>query len=227
MSRTFSRKPSPAAVIACLALFVALGGTGYAAVKINGKNLKNGSVTGSKLKRNTLTGRQINESKLGIVPKANLATTATTATTATHALSADTTPAAANATAVNGQKLERFSLTVASDAPQQSVTLGAVGFAASCPLGQPMLETHNGSSQAAALEANWLHDTNNPPDASQFHDEDFASDDSDDIAAHGSGGGTAVVAFADGSVTSIDYGFMNDSRNNGNGCRFFGRVISG
>jgi prepilin-type processing-associated H-X9-DG protein len=219
-----SRKPSPAAVIACLALFVALGGTGYGAVKINGKNLKNGSVTGPKLQKNTLTGKQINESKLGTVPRAK---TATTATTATHALSADTTPAAANATAVNGQKLERFSLTVASDGPHQTASAGNVGLVASCSGGHPMLEAHNATAQAAALEANWIHNDSNPAHPSQFHDESFTSDDSDDVAQDGSGGGTAVVAFADGSVTSIDYGFMDDSQNNGNGCRFFGRAISG
>ena len=33
------RKPSPALVISIIALFVALGGTSYAAVKLNGKNI--------------------------------------------------------------------------------------------------------------------------------------------------------------------------------------------
>ncbi|MGK2877142.1 MAG: hypothetical protein ACSLFF_00975 [Solirubrobacterales bacterium] len=63
-------KPSPALVISILALFVALGGTGYAAVKLNGKNIKKGTVSGTALKKNTLTGKQINEAKLGKVPSA-------------------------------------------------------------------------------------------------------------------------------------------------------------
>jgi hypothetical protein len=81
--------PSPAMAISLLALFVALGGTGYAAVKINGKNikartvtgtkLKNRTITGTKLKNNTLTGKQIAESKLATVPRARLATTASIA----------------------------------------------------------------------------------------------------------------------------------------------------
>src|SRR4051812_32887705 len=62
--------------IALLALFVALGGTGYAAVAINGKQLKNGSVTGKKLKRDTVTGREVKESKLRTVPSAVRASTA-------------------------------------------------------------------------------------------------------------------------------------------------------
>jgi hypothetical protein len=74
MRRAFSTRPSPAMVVALVALFVALGGTGYAAVQINGKNLKGRSVAGVKLKRNTLTGVEIRESRLGAVPNARNAT---------------------------------------------------------------------------------------------------------------------------------------------------------
>jgi len=88
--------PSPPMAISLLALFVALGGTGYAAVKLNGRSIKAGTITGSKLedktltgkkvknktltgkklKRNTLTGRQIRESRLATVPRAQAVTTA-------------------------------------------------------------------------------------------------------------------------------------------------------
>jgi hypothetical protein len=68
--------PSPAMAISLLALVVALGGTGYAAVKINGKNIKPRTITGKKLKKDTLTGRQIREAKLATVPRAELATSA-------------------------------------------------------------------------------------------------------------------------------------------------------
>jgi hypothetical protein len=68
--------------VSLLALFVALGGTGYAAVKINGKNIKTRTISGKKVKNNTLTGKQIKESKLATVPKAKSATSATTAGTA-------------------------------------------------------------------------------------------------------------------------------------------------
>jgi hypothetical protein len=57
--------------VALLALFVALGGTGYAASKVNGRTIVNGSITGKKLKRNTLGGREIRESRLGKVPSAS------------------------------------------------------------------------------------------------------------------------------------------------------------
>ncbi|MBV9310236.1 MAG: hypothetical protein JOZ73_05360 [Solirubrobacterales bacterium] len=64
--------------VALLALFVALGGTGYAAAKINGKNIKNGTITAKKLKKHTLTGKQINLNQLGKVPSASNADNANT-----------------------------------------------------------------------------------------------------------------------------------------------------
>ena len=72
------RRPSPALVISLIALFVALGGTSYAAIKIGARNLKTGSVgtraakngalRGRDIRRATLSGREINERRLGVVP---------------------------------------------------------------------------------------------------------------------------------------------------------------
>lgn len=86
-----TRRPSPALVISMIALFVALGGTGYAASQLNGKSLKNNSVPGKKLKNKTvtggkvkpdsLTGVQIKESTLGTVPSAASAASAANAAT--------------------------------------------------------------------------------------------------------------------------------------------------
>src|ERR1700723_3135636 len=94
--------------IALAALFVALGGTGYAAVTINGSSIRNGSITGKKLKKHTLTGTQINVKKLGTVVAARKASTATFATTAgsatsaTNATTATTATNATNATSLGG-----------------------------------------------------------------------------------------------------------------------------
>jgi hypothetical protein len=75
------RRPSPALVIACLALFLGLGGVGYAAATIGSSEIKdnsvrsrdirNGTIRGRDVHRNTLTGRHIVESKLGTVPNAD------------------------------------------------------------------------------------------------------------------------------------------------------------
>lgn len=68
-------RPSGPMVVALLALFVALGGTGYAALKlpknsVGTKQLQRGAVTGPKIKDNSITGADITESKLGPVPVA-------------------------------------------------------------------------------------------------------------------------------------------------------------
>ena len=74
--------PSPAAVIACMALFVALGGGAYAATQITSQDVKNNSllsidlkdgegVKGVDVKNNSLKGKDIDESSLGKVPAAN------------------------------------------------------------------------------------------------------------------------------------------------------------
>jgi hypothetical protein len=93
--------------IAMLALFVALGGTTYAATalpknSVGTKQIKNNAVisakikanavTGAKVKDDSLTGTDVLESSLGKVPSASTADNATHATTAdnaTHATSAD------------------------------------------------------------------------------------------------------------------------------------------
>ena len=69
-----SRRPSPAMVVAMVALITALAGTAYAAQTINGGAIKKQTIGGGKLKKNTLTGFQINNNKLGVVPAAKRAT---------------------------------------------------------------------------------------------------------------------------------------------------------
>lgn len=109
MKRSGWRPPSPALVIACLALFVALGGTVLAATKIDGKTikvkslpgnrLKVGSVPGNRIAPRSLLGSQIRVDTLGEVPNA---THASSADTARHAQTATAADHAADATTING-----------------------------------------------------------------------------------------------------------------------------
>jgi len=85
---------SYANVVATLALFVALGGASYAALKlpknsVGQKQLKKNAVNSSKVKNNSLTGADIKLSKLGTVPSAQSAATANTANTANIATTAN------------------------------------------------------------------------------------------------------------------------------------------
>ncbi len=70
MRRLMKRRPSPAMIVALIALAVALGGTAYAAQSINGGAIMKQTIGGGKLKKKTLTGFQINTNKLGVVPSA-------------------------------------------------------------------------------------------------------------------------------------------------------------
>ncbi len=57
-------------VMSTVAVFIALGGSSYAALIITGKNVKNGSLTGRDIKPNTIGAKQVKESRLGPVPRA-------------------------------------------------------------------------------------------------------------------------------------------------------------
>lgn len=108
--------------IALLALFVALGGTTYAATglpaniigakqlkknAVTNPKIKNGAVNSAKVANDSLTGADILESSLGRVPSAGLADTAANATTAGTAFSAARATTANEATrATNADKLD-------------------------------------------------------------------------------------------------------------------------
>jgi hypothetical protein len=103
-----SGRRSPALLIACVALFAALGGTVYAAAKISGKTikvkslpgnrlvpgslpgnrLKAGAITGSNLAPGSITGTQIDAATIGQVPSAVHADNADSARDAQTALNA-------------------------------------------------------------------------------------------------------------------------------------------
>jgi hypothetical protein len=107
MSRGF-RRQAPALVVACIALIAALGGTVYAAAKINGKaikvkslpgnrlalasipgnRLKPGAIPGNALAPGSITGTQIDVATLGQVPTAVHADSADSARDAQTALNA-------------------------------------------------------------------------------------------------------------------------------------------
>ena len=119
------RLPSPALVVAGLALFVALGGTVYAAKKarIDGKAVKVKSLPGNRVKLRSIpanrlkpgvlkgalagqsgpiTGAEIDELTLGQVPEAAHAISADTAQSAVDAQTAVNAVNAINAQNVNG-----------------------------------------------------------------------------------------------------------------------------
>jgi len=53
-------------VMSTVAVFIALGGSSYAALTISGKSIKKRSIPAKKIKRNSITGKEIRESRLNI-----------------------------------------------------------------------------------------------------------------------------------------------------------------
>jgi hypothetical protein len=81
MRSLLHHRPSPALVVACIALAVALGGTSYAAItlpknSVGTKQLKKNAVTSPKVKNNAITGADVLEGSLGKVPSATTADSA-------------------------------------------------------------------------------------------------------------------------------------------------------
>ena len=100
MKRVLALRPSPATAIACIALFVSLGGVSYGVATgfidsreirnetirtqdlrnndIRALDIRNSTIRSRDVALNTLTGSDINEQKLGEVPSAEKADDATT-----------------------------------------------------------------------------------------------------------------------------------------------------
>lgn len=150
-------RPSPALVVASIALFVALGGTVYAANKINGKAIKVKSLPGNRLKPRSvpanrlkpgvlrslpnptaqITGAEVNELSLGQVPEAAHAEVADSARSAFEAETAQNAIHAVNASTVNGHSAgcmpgtERFAGSCWQTSASETA-LSAPAAAASC-----------------------------------------------------------------------------------------------
>jgi hypothetical protein len=109
MRAMLGHRPSPAMIVALIALFVALGGVSYgvATGSIDSREIKNNSVrsddvrnrslSGRDIRLNTLGGAEIRESLLRQVPSAARADSATSARSATNAANAASAQNATNA----------------------------------------------------------------------------------------------------------------------------------
>ena len=174
MHRFRPSRPSPALVISLIALFIALGGTGYAALKlprnsvgtrqlknnaVTSSKVKNGSLTGADLKSGSVSGSTINLGSLGAVPNA------------THAGSADNATNAQAAAVANSLGSVSYVQGNVVVAPGN----GGSGFAesdsstATCPAGTVVIGSgaHSGSSGIELSELSILASglAGSPPDS--------------------------------------------------------------
>jgi hypothetical protein len=156
MKRSGWRRPSPAVAIACLALFVALGGTVLAATKIDGRaikvkslpgnrlavgslpgnRLRPGTIPGNRIAPHSLGGDRVDVGGLGQVPSA---AHADSADVARHADTATAAEHAADATTINGRAV--------------GCAAGRREFAGACWDLQPSMAATNAVEAAAACGA--------------------------------------------------------------------------
>jgi hypothetical protein len=117
MTRLLSKRPTPAMIVALLALFVALGGSSYAAVKIGARDIQRGAVGTRAIANNsvrsadihnaTVSGADVKDDSLTNADIDNTHLSAKSAETAAHAATASSASTASNATnAGNAGKLD-------------------------------------------------------------------------------------------------------------------------
>ena len=232
MKKILRRLPSPAMVVACIALAVALGGTSYAAIKlprnsvgtnqlqknavvasklsarsVGPQKLQNNAVTERTVKDGQLTGAKIVESTLAKVPSA---------------ANADT---AANATLAGGNTVKRFTTVVAPGGAEATVlSLNGLTITLACPGGSVALRGNNSAGEAAQLELQGFGEVAGPfGDGGSLEATTNANLNNDENR----GTGSAQYLRANGTGVSVSYGWREDALGAATACRVFGEAISG
>jgi len=222
------RRPSAALVVACIALFVALGGVGYAAATISGKNIQNGTITNKDLKNRTLTGKKvtqnglggsvIKESSLGRVPSASTAlnadsalnaanaANAVNATNATNATNAANATLATDAQALNGGQIQQVQFLNAPDNVDTTILSDFHGLTieAVCEPGANLVVSAINSALGKAA----IRVTRTNPDNSVTQNQDSDMNNGDSVLLKPNDPAAAVVTLAYGtqggsSVTAV------------------------
>jgi len=233
MRKILRRLPSPAMVVACIALAVALGGTSYAAItlprnSVGTKQLQKNAVVASKLssrsvgpqklqnnavtlravKDNQLTGSKIVESTLGQVPSAKKADSADDAALA------------------GGNTVKRFATIVGPGGAEATVLeLNGLKVTLGCPGGNVSLRANNTSGEAAQVEFRGFGES-----AGAFGDGfgNFAQTTNANLNNdENRGTGSAQFFRANGTGVTVLYGWREDALGAATACRVYGEAISG
>jgi len=218
-------RPSPAMVVACVALAVALGGSAYAVTSlpdnsvgtkqlkdraVTRKKIKDGALTGRKIAKRAISRRNLDIRALGTLPSADTATRALTA---------------GNANAVGGQTVKKISWFVpASTAPRTLFNAVGLKITASCDSASHIIVNASGpATNNAELQAHIDADGT----FVSLGDSTFNSGDSDSLTRDSTTEGSGVLAYAtsDGHVATMDYGFDFSTSLPGVACGFWGEMI--
>ena len=236
--------PSPSLVISCIALFVALGGVGYAAATgsidgreiknnavatkdvknndIRGKDIRRSTIAGSDIAANTLTGSDINETSLGKVPSAGQADNAATAG------SASTASSAGNADTVGGNSVRTFSRGIPENTPTPQVLVSARGFSllAACDAaGDPKLtvDTTRDNTRVGSTHINVGGAATNTTVRNE--DLDAAEPPVSIDGGKDDGVGTVTVGTMDGNALTVTLSFGDSASFDVDVCGFVGSAV--
>jgi hypothetical protein len=196
MNRALKHRPSPALVIALVALAIALSGTAVAATNalVSGDALiKKNSLSGNRLRNHTITGTQVNLAKLGKVPTAAKADTAGTATTATSAGSA-TNATNANHASTADTATNATNATTATNATNATHATAADGLS-NLPSGQTESGAFSGGGGAATSGYFGFGITYTRPLATAIADDHIVDTNKNPDAAHCPGAGHAAAGY--------------------------------
>jgi len=220
-------------VVASLALFLALGGVGYAAATIGSGQIKNNSVRSKDIRNKTVVGKdvkdnalgsaQVKESSLGKVPMAQAADTAARAGNATVADKLDGLDAAAI----------EFRPVDGPVAFTEVLNLGGLVLRAECT-GADNLNVQADTTVADAIITSSMVRDQGPPDvAHAVHDPDFNPGDNLDILASAGAGGTSsfdvggTLTYSTPAGVTVTATFQADEIpfGTGDGCLFAGHAL--
>ena len=238
--------PSPALVVALVALVAALAGS---AVALPGKNkvdrndIRKSAVAGKQVKNDSVTGADVAESTLGTVPSAasavsarnadhaasaanaNHAATADSATSADHAATAgdaEFAVSAEHASNITGVRLGNlfFRAPVSTPAAPQ-LTVQGLSLSLGCSAaGQPIALA---STTNTATELSGHTVSSGGANLTYTDDNGFTNV---DILQTGFGSGTLTYAAGSGASVTMDYGFDSSTVFGGqSGCAFWGTLV--
>ena len=235
MKTILRRMPSPAMVVACIALAVALGGTSYAAITLPKNSvgtiqLRANSITPAKLQKNSVAAVKLQTKSVGPNKLQNNAVSDPKVKndSLTGAKINESTlarvPSAADSTTVSGYAVKRFATTVPPGGPEATVlNLNGLVVTLTCPGGAVALRANNNSGEAAQLRFEGFGAASFGGGTANL----LATSNVDLNNSENRGSGSAHYVRANGTGVTALYGWREDALGSTIACRVYGEAIAG
>lgn len=239
MKSILRRRPSPALVVACLALFLALGGVsyGFATGSIDSREIKNNSVSSADIRNNSIRTFDIRNNSIrgfdirnSTIQGRDVALNTLTGADISEKDLAQVPSAAKadDATTVGGLAVGKIAVKQSSGTTLQPIYNGGFfALGASCVGGSAALELDQVAG-APATSASWQ--SVNGADTPDFgNDTDLQAGDTHDLLGTGTNGvATVTVSTTDGKVATVVVAAQSAPAFSGETvCAFRGTVTSG